>query len=627
MSGQRINKHFYCIANEFEDKDKEPCSSSDALSIYEAEDDEGNITYNAFCFSCHQGFNSNHVHNSSHAFELGIEGGEVKERKVLSFAPKAEPLTSEQIQDFKKTVGFSDKPYRGISPETMKFFGHMVKTNNRGVPVEIWYPETEEDKVGGFKIRVLPKSFTKVGRTGKKSQLSGQFRYKSAAKRVLYVGGENDKAAAYQALVKYGVHVVGPTTGEGSAADQAAAQYEFFDRYEEIYVGMDNDIKGKEATEKIVKVLPANKVKIVNWSEKDPHKLLEDGKDEQIRRDFFNARSYVDSGIKSSMEILADVEEVLTAQIITLPTYMHRMQSMMRRAFSTNGRVVNIIGSTSCGKSTHVNNMIYHWIFSEGMKPLILSLEMTAGEYAVDLLSLHLKKNLDWFQDGMDAWDYLQREDVKVLYDDLFMDADGNERFMIVDDRNGSIESIVKTIERGVKQFGCNIVIIDVLTDILRFLPMDEQEKHMAFQKNFVKSGTSIVNVLHTKKPERDKDGKLRRTTEYDALGSGTFVQSAHINIIINRDKMAEGVDKNVTYVDMPKCRRGTTGEAGRWYYDPETRQVYDFDDYFSQPRQVNPDYTPVQLIDVVNEQIKLHPPTIEGVEFDYDDVVAEIDF
>jgi hypothetical protein len=625
MSGNRINKHFHCIANEFEDK--EPCSSSDALSLYENTDDEGNISYNGFCFSCSQSFQSNQVHNSSLASELGIEAGQVTQKLEFTFAPKAEPLTSEQIQQFKQTIGFSDKPYRCITPETMRFFGHMIKTNNRGVATEVWYPETEDGKVGGFKIRVLPKSFSKVGRTGKKSQLSGQFRYKSAGKRVLYVGGENDKAATYQALRKYDVHVVSPTTGEGTAADQAAAQYEFFDGYTEIYVGMDNDVKGREAAEKIVKVLPANKVKLVSWSDKDPHKLLEDGRDEQIRRDFFNAKSYVDSGIKSSMEILADVEEVLTAQIITLPPYMHRMQTMMRRAFSMNGRVVNIVGSTSCGKSTHVNNMIYHWIFSEGLKPLILSLEMTAGEYAIDLLSLHLKKNLDWFQDGMDAWDYLQREDVKTLYDNLFMDENGDERFMIVDDRGGSIESIVKTIERGVKQFGCNIVIIDVLTDILRFLPMDEQEKHMAFQKNFVKNGTSIVNVLHTKKPERDKDGTLRRTTEYDALGSGTFVQSAHINIIINRDKMAEGVDKNVTYVDMPKCRRGTTGEAGRWYYDPETRQVYDFDDYFAQPRQVNPDYTPVQVIEESPEFVELHPPSREGVEYDYDDGVVELNF
>lgn len=609
MSSVRINKHFSCIANEFDHKDN--CNSSDALSIYLKVDENGNERYDAHCWSCGQHFDTNEVHISSHAIELGVVDGELVSKPDLILAPKAEPLTTEQIVNLKETVGFSNKPYRSLTPETLKFFGYMIKRNYKGVATEIYYPETEENKVVGFKIRILPKKFSKVGRTGRNSQLSGQFRYKSAGKRVLIVGGENDVAAAYQCLQKYGVHVVSPTTGEGSASKQCAAQYDFLDQYEEIYVGLDNDEKGQEATTNVCKILPNNKVKLVKWSDKDPHKLLEDGKDEQVRRDFFNAKEFVDTGIKSSTEIIDDVKDVLTADIITLPPYMHRMQSMMKRAFSHNGRVVNLIGSTSCGKSTHVNNMIYHWCFSEKMKPLIISLEMTAGEYAVDLLSLHLQKNLDWFKDGMDAWDYLQQEEVKALYADLFMDEEYNERFRIVDDRDGTVDALKKLIERGVKQYGCNIVIIDVLTDILRFLPMDEQEKFMSWQKNFVKSGVSIVNVLHTKKPEKDKDGKLRKTTEFDALGSGTFVQSAHINIIINRDKMAQcSIEKNTSYIDMPKCRRGTTGEAGKWYYDAQTRQVYDYDDFFANPRQENPNYSQETVVE------SLPPPCFdeEGV-------------
>ena len=618
-SGNRINKHFYCIANEF-DGEFNSCNSSDAMSIWQKEDDEGNTFYDGFCFSCGQSFSKHYIHNSSHAAELGVEGGEVKERKEFTFAPKAESLTSEQIGQLKQSIGFTDQPYRSISPETLKFFGHMVKRNSQGVPTEVYYPETEDDKVTGFKIRYLPKKFGKLGRTGKGSQLSGQFRYKGNGKRVLYVGGENDKCAAHQALKKYDVRVVSPTCGEGSAAAQAAAQFEFFDRHEEIYVAMDNDSAGIKAMEEIVKVLPAEKIKIVSWSDKDPHKLLEDGKEEQIRRDFFNAKTFVDAGIKSSTEILADVHDVLVADKITLPPYMHRMETMMKRAFSTNGRVVNILGTTSCGKSTHVNNMIYHWVFAEKMKPLIISLEMTAGEYAVDLLSLHLQKNLDWFDSGMDAWNYLQRDDVKALYDNLFIDEEYNERFRIVDDRDGNIESLKKLIERGVKQYGCNIVIIDVLTDLLRFLPMDEQEKFMSWERNFVKSGVSIVNVLHTRKPERDKDGKLRKTTEYDALGSGTFVQSAHINIIINRDKMSpDEHERNTSYIEMPKCRRGTTGDAGEWYYDPQTRQVYDKQDFFNQQssRQVNPNYVespPVQVEQLSIDEVPIPPFEDEGV-------------
>jgi hypothetical protein len=33
----------------------------------------------------------------------------------------------------------------------------------------------------------------------------------------------------------------------------------------------------------------------------------------------------------------------------------------------------------------------------------------------------------------------------------------------------------------------------------------------------------------------------------------------------------------------MPKCRGGITGEAGQWFYDTETRKVYDRKDYFEE--------------------------------------------
>ena len=107
-----------------------------------------------------------------------------------------------------------------------------------------------------------------------------------------------------------------------------------------------------------------------------------------------------------------------------------------------------------------------------------------------------------------------------------------------------------------------------------------------------------FVNVLHTRKPPTDKEGKTRKVTEYDALGSGTFVQSSDMNIVLNRDKSAEcDIIRNTTEVDMPKCRGGVTGKACDLYYDKETRQQYDSDVYFS-GRKTNPDYNPTTLDD-----------------------------
>lgn len=604
--GVRVNQHFPCIANECDDKDS--CSSSDALCIYEKESD-GEKYYDGYCWSCSQHFTSKEVHESSLAKELGIEGGRVVGNKQLKLIPKAEPLTKEQIEQLKKTVGFTDQPYRKLKPEWLTFFGHMVKRNSKGVPTEVYYPETESDKVTGFKIRILPKNFSKIGRTGKASELSGIFRYKTAGKRILIVGGENDKVAAWGMMKEYyeskgqgdydSLHVVSGTVGESSLAAQIAASYDKLDKYEEIYLGLDNDDAGKKATDAALKVLPANKVKLVSWSLKDPHEMLEKGKEKQFVRDFFNAKDYIDTGIKSAADATKEVEEFLTAPKISLPAYLHRLQNNMRGGIRSTGAIVNIIGDTSIGKSFFSDNLEQHWFFNSPLTPTIISLERTAGELLSDHYSIYLKKNLTWFQDGQDAVEYLHRDDVKLLIDELVYREDGSSRFHIIDERDGTIDILKKQVDRARKQFGSSLFIFDPLTDWLRSLPIDEQESFFLWQKMMKKDGLVFINVLHTRKPPSDKDGKARNVNEYDVLGTGSSIQSADINIVLNRDKMAsDTIERNTTTVSMPKCRGGTTGIACKLYYDPETRQQYDFDDFFSQSRQENPNYVPPEPVE-----------------------------
>lgn len=610
--------HFYCVANEFDNK--EPCSSSDGLAVYMKQDEHDNDCYDGYCWVCHQSFYTDEIHNSSLGQELGVDSdGNVTERKFTP-KPKPEPLTNEEIQKLKKEVGFPDKPYRGLDPEWMTFFGHMVKRDSKGVATAIYYPETEDNKVTGFKIRQLPKKFNKVGRTGKSSQLSGQFRYRGNSKRIVYVAGENDKVAVWGALRKYDVHVVSPTTGEGSAADQAAAQYEFFDRYTEILVAMDSDKAGQEANEAIAKVLPADRVKIVSWSANDPHSLLESGKIHQIVRDVFNAKEYLDSGIKSAADAMAEVEDFLKSPKISLPPYLHRLQDNMRGGMKSTGCIANIIADTSVGKSFFTDNIERHWFFNSPLVPTIISLERTAGEFMADMYSLHIQKNLTWFKEGQEAIDYLDRPEVKKLCEDLVYDEEGKSRFYLIDERNGTIDTLKKQVDRVIKQFGSRLFVFDPLTDFLRSLGTEAQEDFMMWQKMMKKEGIVFINVLHTRKPSQAKDGEMRKVTEYDALGSGSFIQSADINIVLNRDKMAEcPIERNTTIVDMPKCRGGTTGEACRLYYDFETRQQYDYDDYFGGGRKENPDYVkenvdkPKKESDNVFDNIK-PPQNSEGV-------------
>lgn len=514
-------------------------------------------------------------------------------------------ITKELLEDFKsgaidgKRKTYTANNYRGIKDKYHKFYGHLSQLGAEGNVIAQWYPETnKKGKVRGYKQRKHPKKFVKgFGEVGVKSQLSGQSRFKAGGKYVLIVGGEIDKVSAYQMLAESQenrngkgydpIPVVSPTSGENSAVSQCAAQYEWLDSFDIIVVGLDNDEAGRAAAEQVCKVLPKEKVKIATWSMKDPNEMLVNGKEKQFVRDFYSAKEYVASGIIASRDLLGKIKEELLTPSIPLPPWLSKLQENTKRGGFRQGSIINIIADTSVGKSLFVNSLVYYWIYNAPKKVGVISLEATAGKYGLDILGIHLQKNLTWAGDGESILKYLDRSDVQEMATDLWMNDVGDDRWVILDERDGSVPKLQKTIDRLISQHNCGIIIIDVLTDILRGSNDDQQEDFMMWEKRVIKSGVTIVNVLHTRKPTNVEGGGFRKATEYDAFGSSTFVQSAAYNIVLNRNKMSEDdIIRNTTVVDMPKCRDGVTGPAGNVFFDAPRMKLWDYDVYFRENEQ-----------------------------------------
>ena len=584
--------HYACIADEIEHKDG--CGSSDALAIYEHDNEDGTVWYDAKCYSCGQLFNKDEVHNSSVAIELGIKEGEVVENKKFKRKPKSPPLNMQQVKSLIKSIGYKSNDYRGIKDEYSKFYGHLTKLDGKGKVLSRYYPETEEGKVVGYKCRNHPKDFRygKLGRTGNRSDLSGQVKFKSGDKYLLIVGGEEDKVAAFQMLREsqvqrgqkdYGpIAVVSPTSGEGSAPKQVASQYDFCDMFDIIIVGLDNDEAGQSAAKEVAKILPSEKVRIAKWSGKDPNKMLLDGKEKQFVKDFYGAKEFVPTDIKHSSDALEEVKDFLLSPKVPLPPYLHRLQEATRGGIKTSGAIINLIGDTSIGKSLFTDSLLYYWFFESPIVPTIISLERTTGELTADFISMHLKKNLAWFKNGEDAISLLEDPKNEVMIQDLLVNDIGEDRYHVLDERSGDMKTLIAVTERAIKQYGSRMIIFDPLTDFLRSLGTEAQEEFMMWEKRKKKDGVIFFNVLHTRKPMPDKDGKIRPVTEYDALGSGTFVQSSDMNWVINRDKMSKDpILQNTTRLDAPKIRGGSTGHICDIYYEGATRTLHDFEDHF----------------------------------------------
>ena len=543
--------------------------------------------------------------NSKYCFSCGYtipseqwlaENGDNKLEKEVEVATR-DPITEEQNEDIKSYTGTDGKGFRGIRKDINVFFGVRYQySEETGEPIKEFVPTTIRGKLVGYKTRVFPKDFKHpIGVVGKECDLIGQFRFSSHSRTVLIVGGEIKQRAAYQMLLdnqrargkeEYEtVAVVCPTTGENGAFKQVQAQYDFFSQFSKIIVCMDNDETGKKANEDICNVLPAGKGHIMKMRYKDADEYIRLGKEHEFIDDFWKARPHLPTGIVGSGELYdAVIEEALRPKL-RLPSFMKTLNQMTADGIPL-GTVGVISAFTGQSKSTIVNECIYDWIFSSPYKMGVVSMEQNKGQYGELMLSRHIEIKLGNLSQA-DKLTVLRSERTVELQKELFFNEDGTDRWMVVDDRDGDVESLKSAIEQLVIACGCKVVVVDTISDMFDGLTTDEQAVLMKWQKSIVnRYDCCIINVSHQRKTGTgEKDGSAGALGNESGLhGSSTLSKSAAWILVAGRDKANEDpIVRNTTYLLLLKCRwSGQTGPAGCLFYDNLTHRLHDFDDWMS---------------------------------------------
>lgn len=582
----------------FDGQQYDSCSSSDALAIYESDAEDGAAEYSAYCWSCSQSFDNTRIAKSSIGNDLGLDTeGSIVDRKTFT-RKKQEPLGKDEVKGLIRDIGYSNKEYRGIRPEILKFFGHLTKLDSLGNIRAVYYPETincEEDGwPQGYKIRHLPKFFSKIGSTGLRSDLAGQVKFRDYKNHrdILVVGGEVDLPSAYQMLLDSRKNddyaptaVVSCTTGETSAIKQIKSQYDFLNNFDNIILGLDNDEVGIAAMLAIAEVLPKDKVKIAYWTGKDANNMLQEGNVKQFVSDFYNAKPFVRDGIITSIEANDMIETELLRPKMSLPTFMSDIEDKMAGGVPL-GYMVNWISESGIGKTTLINEMVRHWIYESPYRLGILSLELTAAQYMVAMLSREVGYKINLIKEPEKAVEFVRRPDVIEARHHLCKDEYGRDRFVLLDERDGDLEEVKVQCERLISKYDCKVIVIDPLQDLFEGVDSVQQNKFLKWMKGVIKRGVTIHNVCHVKKgtASTDKNGKRirRELSEDDVHGISAIVKSGGANIFMSRDKYAEdSLERNSTNVTIGKCRwTGITGKAGDWYYDNDSHTMHDRDTY-----------------------------------------------
>lgn len=534
-----------------------------------------------YCFSCEYT-----IPSEEWLREHGEELEDEEEELVGSeFNPEIHKKLKEQ-------TGTNPKEYRGIREDISKPLGvrHSYDLES-GLVNETFYPITKDYEISGYKRRVHPKDFASpgpIGETGKDCDLFCQFKYRNHNGTLLIVGGEHDCLAATQMIAdnnknsKYQLPaIVSGTCGEGSLYKQLQNQYKFLNQFKKIILCMDNDDAGRKAVEKCVKVLPRNKVYIMDLTEvKDPNEAVQLGKQDHFISQYIKSQTklYTPAGVYASNMLYEAALECLEAKVITLPTFM-RVAANMLGGGLVEEEITVILAKTSIGKTLLVNEITKHIIINHPEKTLgVLSLEATYKKYSRNLLSsfLHIPLHRKTVEEKK-----LILEDNKDKIERFYTHEDGRPKFFVCDDRGANVENIKEKVLEMIQSYGVDILVIDPYSDLLSGMDVSAQEELATWLKRIMKEfGITIIVISHVKK---SANNTAEHITEDDAMGSSFLAKGAGITIALERDKQAESViERNRTYCYILKNREfSETGPAGSFYYDIPTAALYDYDTYF----------------------------------------------
>lgn len=535
------------------------CESSDGMAVYQKDNDNGTSTVDCWCFVCNKYF-----------------GPEITKEAKLEPAEnyKAREHVEVDFSDI-EAIPFRGWKARGIGQPVSTKYGVHTEIQGEFDVVARYYPSTKEGKVVGFKKRSTPKSFTGIGSTKATNELFGQSVFEAGQKYLVITTGEEDALAFAQALyskkdsAEYWTPCVSVTCGDGSIIKQFKANFEYLNSFEKVVLAFDNDENAQQYVEQAARLLSPGKVFIAKFPAgvKDASDMVKANRSAELKQIFWKAVPFSRVDVLHLSQMWDDFESEDNNVKIPLPTSWAHLNEMMGGGMEK-GEITIIGALTSIGKSTIVNNVVFHLIENTPFKVGAMYLEGTKREVVRDLLSLDAGINLRTTDRST--------IDIQALKNRFFENLVKKDQFVYVD-HQGSISTseIFDKLNYLAKAESCDVIIIDPVQAGVNSSDNGAIIEFMDTLLKFAKeTDTCVIAVSHMKKPSEDNPHAV---TEYQLMGSSSLNQIAFNTILISRDKMnPDPIKRSATKLQLVKCRRtGNTGDAGWLRYDNATTHMF----------------------------------------------------
>lgn len=457
---------------------------------------------------------------------------------------------------------------RGISKETCQKAGYWVGRDQNGKLCQVADYRDQNGTIVSQKVRDKDKNFKTTG--SHKSDALFMKHLWNGGKKIVVTEGEID-ALTVMELQDCRFPVVSLGHGASAAKKTCAANYEYFDQFDEIILMFDMDEPGRKAVEEAAQVLPAGKVKVAVLPCKDPNECHLQGQDKAVLDQVWNAGPWIPDGVVSAVSLKDRVKAHLESEETVGMLFAGCSGLNDKTLGARGGEVIMVTSGSGMGKSTFVRQQALAWGVQQGKKVGMAMLEESVEETVEDLMGLNNKVRLRQSEDVKKAIVADGRFD--QWYDDLF----GSDTFHLYDSfAEAEADRLLAKLAYMRTGLGCDVIILDHISIVVSASEESDERKMidrlMTKLKGFAKStGVVLVVICHLKNPEKGKAHEEGRPVSItDLRGSGALRQLSDTIIALERNQ--QGDMPNLVLVRILKCRfTGDTGVAGFMEYNKDT--------------------------------------------------------
>lgn len=392
-----------------------------------------------------------------------------------------------------------------------------------------------------FKTRLIEeKKFTWHDGDQKDCEMFGLAQATDYNKPIIITEGEFDTAACYEAGHQACSIKSGAAEGAagGSTVQSITHDLDKLVKYPEIWLGLDNDGVGKEATNAAIAVLPVEKIRLIDW------KLYKDANEALIADKTFGVESHLKcilsvepdqwkpEGVVFGDEV--NWEEVWEPRAEGLKLPWQGLQDKIKGLHK--GRLYLFGGGASIGKSSVLRELTYH-LRTEypDLKVAHLFLEEDTEAGPLTYLALHKNIPLGDLLENKDLIPKSERQELQKLLNKNTMFTTGQYEL-------GSEELLIQ-LEWLAKVKNYDIIVLDHISMVAEASNSKESERICINQlmlklRSLVRrTGLTVIAACHLSNPDMGKDWEEgREVKQKDFHGSSALRKVPDVMIGVERN-------------------------------------------------------------------------------------------